>query len=105
MPAPSARATTHHRHAEHTVVRAVSVTAARIAGQVTARSPSMNGPVPTFRQRNHRTVTAAARRSSAGPNRRAAGAGTAGEDRGAAITVTRADRAHSSATGKNAAAL
>src|SRR5215467_7743582 len=73
MPTPRARATTRQRHAEHTVVRAVSVTAATTAGQVTARSPSLNGAVPTWRQRNHSTVTAAPRRSNGKPKRRTAG--------------------------------
>jgi hypothetical protein len=69
---PSARATTRHRQAEHTVVRAVSVTAAATAGQVTARRPSSNGAAPTSRTRNHSTVTPAARRANNGPNRRTA---------------------------------
>src|SRR5437868_1820514 len=75
MPMPSARATTRHRQAEHTVVRAVSVTAATTACQVTARSPSLNGTAPTCRPRNHSTVTPAARRSNDGPKRRTAGKG------------------------------
>ena len=81
MPTPSARATTRHRQADHTVVRTVSVTAPATAGQVTARSPSVNGPVPTCRQRNHSTVPPAARRSNAGPNRRTAGPAPTGEER------------------------
>src|SRR5580704_17445737 len=72
MPMPSAWAATRHRQAEHTVVRAVSVTAATTAGQVTARSPSLNGTVPTSRQRNHSTVTVAATRSNGKPRRRSA---------------------------------
>ena len=48
MSTPRARATTRHRHAEHTVVKAVSVTAATTACQVTARSPSSNGAAPTL---------------------------------------------------------
>src|SRR5205814_1136075 len=67
MPTPSARATTRHRQAEHTVVRAVSVTAATTAGQVTARSPSLNGAAPTCRARNHSTVTPPASRSNGAP--------------------------------------
>src|SRR5262245_12445343 len=70
---PSALATTRQRQAEHTVVRAVITTAAATAGQVTARSPSLNGAAPTCRQRNHSTVTAAARRRNNSPNRRTAG--------------------------------
>src|SRR5712671_5288118 len=73
MPTPSARATTRHRQAEHTVVRTVSVTAATTACQVTARSPSLNGAAPTCRPRNHSTVTPATRRSNDGPKRRTAG--------------------------------
>src|SRR5262249_36504344 len=102
MPAPSARATTRHRQAEHTVVRTVSVTAPATAGQVTARTPSRNGPAPTCRQRNHSTVPPPARRSNAGPNRRRAGGRAAGPApaetaRTGATTNTRASRAHSSA--------
>jgi hypothetical protein len=70
MPMPSAWAATRHRQVEHTVVRAVSVTAARTPGQVIARSPSWNGAVPTCRQRNHSTVTAAAKRSNRKPSLR-----------------------------------
>src|SRR5580704_11684629 len=70
---PSARATTRHRQAEHTVVKAVSVTAATTAGQVTARRPSSNGAAPTSRSRNQRTVTAAATRSNGKPRRRTTG--------------------------------
>src|SRR5215469_5601090 len=81
MSTPSARATTRHRHAEHTVVRAVSVTAAATACQVTARSPSWNGAAPTWRTRNHSTVTPAARRSDDGPKRRTAGPIQAGTER------------------------
>ena len=73
MPTPSARATTCHLQAEQTVVRAVSVTAATTAGQVIARTPSLNGAAPTCRQRNHSTMTPAAGRSNGRPNRRAAG--------------------------------
>src|SRR5215467_3212642 len=87
MLAPSARAATRHRQAEHTVVRTVSVTAPATAGQVTARSPSLNGPAPTCRQRNHSTVTPPAVRSSAGPDRRTAGPAPAGNKRTEAITV------------------
>src|SRR6185312_7931544 len=91
MPTPRARATTRQRQAEHTVVRAVSVTAATTAGQVTARSPSSNGAAPTSRTRNHSTVTPAARRSNDGPKRR-----TAGTERSNATPVTRADWTHGS---------
>src|SRR5690242_16919179 len=96
MPTPSARATTRHRQAEHTVVRAVSVTAATTAGQLTARSPSLNGAAPTCRPRNHSTVTPPARRSNDGPKRRAAGPILAGTEYKPATPVTRAGRAHSS---------
>src|SRR5260370_40193990 len=89
MPTPSARATTRHRQAEHTVVRAVSVTAATTAGQVTACSPSLNGAAPTCRQRNHSTVTPAARRRNDGPKRRTAGPSPAGtEDKPATLGYT-----------------
>src|SRR5437762_13344991 len=81
MSTPSARATTRQRQAEHTVVRTVSVTAATTACQVTARSPSLNGAAPTSRQRNHSTVTPAARRSNEGPKRRTAGPITGGTER------------------------
>src|SRR5258707_12069195 len=93
MPMPSARATTRHRQAEHTVVRAMSVTAATTACQVTARSPSSNGAAPTCRTRNHSTVTPAARRSNSRPNRRTAGPiPTGSECRGATPGYTgRAD--------------
>src|ERR1700722_1850320 len=70
---PIARAVTRHRQAEHTVVRAVSVTAAAAAGQGNTRSPSLNGAAPTCRQINHSTVTVAARRRNDSPRRRAAG--------------------------------
>src|SRR5262245_20408489 len=72
MRMPSARATTRHRHAEHTVVRAVSAAAATTAGQVTARRPFSNGAAPTSRTRKPSTVTPAVRRSRNGPNRRTA---------------------------------
>src|SRR6185437_12405573 len=96
MSTPSARATTRHRQAEHTVVRTVSVTAATIAGQVTARSPSLNGAAPTCRQRNHSTVTPAAKRSNEGPKRRTAGPIPAGTEYKPATPVIRTGRAHSS---------
>src|SRR6478609_6138903 len=96
MSTPSARATTRHRQAEHTVVRAVSVTVATTACQVTARSPSSNGAAPTCRPRNHSTVTPAARRSNDGPKRRTAGPIRAGTDFKPATPVTRAGRAYSS---------
>src|SRR5690348_8135692 len=96
MPTPSARATTRHRQAEHTVVRAVSVTAATTAGQVTARSPSLNGAAPTCRQRNHSMVRPTARRSNEGPKRRTAGPIPAGTEYKPATPGTRADRVHSS---------
>src|SRR5262245_38228845 len=80
MSTRSARATTRHRQAEHTVVRAVSMTAATTAGQVTARSPSLNGAAPTCRPRNHSTVTPTARRSNDGPKRRTAGPISAGTE-------------------------
>src|SRR5260370_24825535 len=82
MSTPSARATTRHRQAEHTVVRAVRVTAATTACQVTARSPSSNGAAPTRRTRNHSTVTPTARRSNDEPKRRTAGPIPAGPERG-----------------------
>ena len=78
--APSARATIRHRQAEHAVVRTVSVTAARTAGQVTALSPSRNGAAPACRPRRHSTVTPAARRSADGPKRRTAGPIPAGKE-------------------------
>src|SRR5713101_2881818 len=81
---PSARATTRHRQAEHTVARAMSVTAATTACQVTARSPSSNGAAPTCRTRNHSTVTPAARRSNSRPNRRTAGPIPTGSECGGA---------------------
>src|ERR1700691_4304875 len=96
MSTPSARATTRHRQAEHTVVRTVSVTAATTACQVTARSPSLNGAAPTCRARNHSTVTPAARRSNDGPKRRTAGPIPAGTEYRPTTPVTRAGRAHSS---------
>src|ERR1700729_1923849 len=80
MLTPSARATTRHRQAEHTVVRTVSVTAATTACQVTARSPSLNGAAPTCRARNQSTVTPPARRSNDGPKRRTAGPIPAGTE-------------------------
>ena len=91
MPAPSAPATTRHRQAEHTVVRAVSVTAASTACQVTARSPSPNGAAPTSRTRNHSTATPAARRSNDGPKRRTAGPIPAGTEYKDATPAIRAD--------------
>src|SRR5437764_1731165 len=96
MSAPSARATTRHRQAEHTVVRAVSVTAATTAGQVTARSPSLNGAAPTCRARNHSTVTPTASRSNGGPKRRTAGPIPAGTEYKPATPVTRVGWTHSS---------
>src|SRR5690349_4187305 len=96
MPAPRARATTRHRQAEHTVVRAVSVTAATTPGQVTARSPFSNGAAPTRHPRSHSTVTAAASRSSRGPKRRAAGPTPAGTECRGATPVTRVSWANSS---------
>src|ERR1700722_417529 len=80
MSTPSARATTRHRQAENTVVRTVSVTAAKTACQVTARSPSLNGAAPTCRARNQSTATPPARRSSDGPKRRTAGPIPAGTE-------------------------
>src|SRR5579863_1145069 len=73
MSTPSAWATTRHRQAEHTVVKAVSVTAAPTACQVTERSPSSNGAAPTRRTRNHSTTTPAAKRSNDRPKRRTLG--------------------------------
>src|ERR1700733_4121822 len=99
MPTPRARATTRHRQAEHTVVRAESMTAATTACQVTARSPSLTAPAPICRPRNHRTVTPAARRSNDGPKRRTAGPIPAGTECRNATRVTRPGRAHSSAAG------
>src|SRR5262249_23745523 len=96
MPTPSARATTRHRQAEHTVVRTVSVTAATTACQGTARSPSVNGAAPTCRPRNHSTVTPAARRSNDGPKRRTAGPMPAGTEYKPATPVTRAGWTHRS---------
>src|SRR5215472_3545756 len=96
MPTPSARATTRHRQAEHTVVRTVSVTAATTAGQVAARSPSLKGAAPTCRARNHSTVTPAAKRSNGGPKRRAAGPIPAETEYKPATPVTRAEWTHSS---------
>src|SRR5690242_14160026 len=96
MPAPRARATTRHRQAEHTVVRAVSVTAAATPGQVTARRPFSNGAAPTRHPRNHSTVTPAASRSSSGPKRRAAGPIPAGAECRGATPVTRVSWANSS---------
>src|SRR5580698_217919 len=93
MPAPSARATTCHRQAEHTVVRAVSVTAATTACQVTARNPSSNGAAPNSRPRNHSTVTPATRRSNEGPKRRTAGPIRSGAGYKDVTPVIRADLA------------
>src|SRR5215470_8512261 len=96
MSTASARATTRHRQAEHTVVRTVSVTAATTACQVTARSPSSNGAAPTCRPRNDSTVTPAATRSDEGPKRRTAGPiPTRTECRNATL-VTRAGWAYGS---------
>src|SRR5215831_4686129 len=96
MPTPSARATTRHRQAEHTVVNTVSVTAATTACQVTARNPSLNGAAPTCRPRNHSTVTPAASRSNDGPQRRTAGPIPAGTEYKPATPVTRGGWTHSS---------
>src|ERR1700683_3892305 len=101
MPTPSARATTRHRQAEQTVVKAVSVTAAKTACQVTARSPSSNGAAPTSRTRNHSTATPAASRSSDGPKRRTAGPIPAGTECRNATPVTRADCTNSSSDGQH----
>src|SRR5271167_1187087 len=80
MSAPSARATTCHRQAEHTVVAAVSVTRTATPCQVTARSPASNGAAPNLRPRNHSTATAATRRSNDGPKRRTTGPIRAGAE-------------------------
>src|ERR1700753_4118302 len=93
MSAPSARSPTCHRQAQHSVVRAVRVTAATTPGQVTARSPSSNGAAPSSRPRNHKTVTPAARRSDGGPNRRAAGPIRAGTEYTDVTLVIRTDLA------------
>src|ERR1700691_2301714 len=96
MSTPSALATTRHRQAEHIVVRAVSVTAATTARQVTARSPSSSGVAPTCRTRNHSTATPTARRSKDGPTRRTAGPIPAGTECRNATPVTRAGCTNSS---------